>query len=462
MRDTDLLRLRLQATLTCFSLSLAGSVAMGCGDDAAAREKPLSIAKPVETDDTKRPRSKAKNDAKAAKPASGDPIPAGTDPSAAGVPPLGDRPPANPDGWEFDYYGPPRDPFAPHDEEEGCPKGDWCGSPADAALFEVKGLEPVLGCPSRIVANPEAKIDNPKAKKWKGLSFDGRMQGRLVSTTTEETRKKKKSEDLCCYHWFEYCSGRPLLDDDTQVLAALRRGDAWSSDPDSVGGPAPDLDARTRERLAAAWLEDARMEHASIAAFARATLELMALGAPPALLADVQRASLDEVRHAGRCFALAARYSGAQREPGPLPALAPRPANHAQLAADTFIEGCVGETIAALMASRQARGCADDAVRETLVMIADDEARHAALAWRTIEWALAQDGPAVAEALRRAADDLRPTPEEVGAVEADEPSLRAHGRLGARAQADARLDAWREIIDPTLDRLLAAPAQPRA
>ena len=36
-------------------------------------------------------------------------------------------------------------------------------------------------------------------------------------------------------------------------------------------------------------------QHASIASFARVTLQLMALGAPASLLAETQRAAMDEV-----------------------------------------------------------------------------------------------------------------------------------------------------------------------
>lgn len=453
MRDTDVLRLRLQTALTCLSLAVAS-----CGGEAKTppkEKKQLKVSKKEDAKADEKGNAKAGVDPKGTSgngpKAAGD----GKGPEAAGMPPVVAHGSQEIKEGEFDYYGPPRDPYAEHDEEEGCPKGDWCGSPEDAAIFEVKGVEPVMSCPARIVANPQAEVKNKKAKKWKGFSFDGRMQGRLVTTTTEETRAKKKDDKLCCYHWFEYCSGRPLLDDDEQVLAALRDGDSWCSTPESVGGEAPALPRSLREQLAAEWLEDARMEHASIASFARATLELMALGAPPDILAGVQSAALDEVRHAGRCFALAARYSGRALEPAAVPALAPRPANFVQLACDTFIEGCVGETVAALMATRQARGCQDDAVTETLEMIADDEARHAALAWRTIEWAIAQGGTEVLEALRATAEQLRPS-ENGESAAGTHPALLAHGRLDGATRAQARSDAWREIIDPTLHALLAA------
>src|SRR5262249_26143628 len=53
-------------------------------------------------------------------------------------------------------------------------------------------------------------------------------------------------------------------------------------------------------------------------------------------------------------------------------------------------EGCVGETIAAIEARIEHEDESDPAVRAALATIADDEARHAELAWRTVAWLLAE------------------------------------------------------------------------
>src|SRR4051812_7172938 len=55
---------------------------------------------------------------------------------------------------------------------------------------------------------------------------------------------------------------------------------------------------------------------ARIASFARLTLELLEHAAPPELVFESQRASLDEIEHARLCFGLAERYSGSARGPG--------------------------------------------------------------------------------------------------------------------------------------------------
>jgi hypothetical protein len=384
--------------------------------------------------------------------------------AAADVRPFAKSP--YPERWGLDPY----DPEAA--EEEGCVNGDWCG-PVDAARkFANADAGDEMGCPSRLlhVANNGAKQSD---KVYKDFSFDPMMQGRIRRLSTQEARDKEGRDDICCYHWFNYCSGRPLLggsevacaeggepmaallDEEAQV-APLVASAAWTGD---VGNLAEVADPALRRHLAGAWLADARMEHASIAAFARATLELLAVGAPPALVAAAQKAGIDEVEHARACFAVARRYAGdasPERGPGPLPAVAPRALDLAGLAVATFVEGCVGETIAALTATRAARRCADPAIKATLERIAADETRHAELAWATVAWALGSGDPAVAIALDEAATALRSVDLEIDEAPFAPDLLAAHGRLDPRAQAATREDAWREIIGPTLASLLAS------
>jgi len=53
-----------------------------------------------------------------------------------------------------------------------------------------------------------------------------------------------------------------------------------------------------------------QLEHASIAAFARFSLQLLSLGAPAGLIDDCTRALGDETAHARLCFQLASAYAG--------------------------------------------------------------------------------------------------------------------------------------------------------
>lgn len=72
-----------------------------------------------------------------------------------------------------------------------------------------------------------------------------------------------------------------------------------------------------RSALASRWLDSALLEHASIASFARFSLHLLAVGAPPELLERTQRAALDEIEHARLAFAIVARGRGGRSRSPP-------------------------------------------------------------------------------------------------------------------------------------------------
>jgi hypothetical protein len=125
--------------------------------------------------------------------------------------------------------------------------------------------------------------------------------------------------------------------------------------------------------------EAALEEHASIAAFARTLCELMALGAPLGLLRETEEALADEIRHAAMSLERTGGTFGA------LPAAtAPLARDVEALFRDVFRGGAIGETRAAMLAERQWLETGDP-FYET---IAIDEARHAALAFKTLRWLL--------------------------------------------------------------------------
>ncbi len=446
MRDTSLLRHRLHTALACLPLAAAGLVLGACGPAAQAPPAASRTDAKVGQAD---PKTDANTDTKiAANPATpvvaptpAVPAPASPYPARTGIDPF------DPDGLE----------------EEGCPNGDWCGPAKLAERFKSQSSELELGCPTRLMGAAKSGVKEGD-RAYKGLSMNPMMQGRLRKLATAEKRQATGDDDQCCYHWFDYCSGRPLLDDElASQRAPLRPGETWLTghvSDDRVEG----MPLALRRRLAALWLDDATAEHASVASFARATLELLAVGAPPELVFAAQQASLDEVRHAQTCFTLAALYAGEAAEPGPLPVPTLRSPDLLSLACDTFLEGCVGETLAALAALRAARHCQIPAVREALTGIADDEARHAELAWATLAYAARNGGPEVAEAVRALAEPLRaaamaepaPMPDDANDDELPAALLLAHGRLPAAVLAEARRDAWLEILGPTLDLVLGS------
>lgn len=183
--------------------------------------------------------------------------------------------------------------------------------------------------------------------------------------------------EVPCTGAFGCSIGRPLVVGEAAARPALQ------------GAPAAD-DAAAR------WARAAADEYASVAAFARASLALMALGAPPELVARTHRAALDEVDHARRCAALAARF-GAPVTFGAFPEAvsALPPADLAGLAVATVIEGCVHEGAGAEEARRALARADDPAVREALEAIARDEAEHARLAWDTVAWCCEAGGEPV-------------------------------------------------------------------
>ena len=245
-----------------------------------------------------------------------------------------------------------------------------------------------------------------------------------------------------------------LVGSSLRVAEATARGD-WSSD---VARLDTELDGATRAHLASAWLKDALEEHASVAAFARLTMHLLSVGAPPELIVESQRASLDEVRHARACFALASRYGGESRGPSSLSLEGALDiASMGDIARLTVEEGCVGETLGAALAREQLAVARDPVVVAALRRIARDEARHAALAWRFARWAvLRSDGSMRAvllEAAERAiASTLSTELRSYDGIDID--ALHAHGRLTCAESKAVAERAVREVVMPCLDAML--------
>lgn len=179
-----------------------------------------------------------------------------------------------------------------------------------------------------------------------------------------------------------HACGRPLL-----VAGEAR---VASSDRASTGAHSGD-----------AWVARVRAiayeEHASVVAFARAITQLAALGAPMALLQKTSAALADEIEHARLAFELLRELDrSAERErPGAFPdALAPLGEIgdlRRALLEDTILGGAIGES-GSVLDALEARDGSPEPVRRFLDRIADDETRHAALAFETIAW-LAGDDP---------------------------------------------------------------------
>jgi len=239
--------------------------------------------------------------------------------------------------------------------------------------------------------------------------------------------------------------GRPLVESTGNArLASLRSGGQWTRPTDGLRTAPP--------ALAAWWRRQALGEHASVASFARVSLELMALGAPPVLLLAVQAAALDEVRHATDFFSLAAAVDNGPG-PGPLAldGIVARTTPEAVL--DALIdEACIAETLAVARAMADLDACRAPEVRSVLTRVVADETRHAALAWRTLGWMLTRWPHLRGRAQARF---VRPRP--MGPEDAPV-GLEDWGVASAEARRQAVEAAWEGVVEPAVAVLRGAPA----
>ena len=259
------------------------------------------------------------------------------------------------------------------------------------------------------------------------VTFDTGMKQPACCYTVEVTDHSPNSE--CAV-------GRPYFEDGTARSAEVRRGSA--------------RDSGVETRRAAAWADAGAAEHASIAAFGRLSLQLMAHAAPSALLGGVHQAALDEIRHAELCFALAERFGGTPVSAGAFPFGAPVSAHVplAELAAAALREGCLAETLGAHLAAVAADAAQEPEVKNALRSIADEEGTHAVLSFRIVAWALAAGGTEVRRALERALAEPWPR------VDVAELALRAG--VDTALLARAANEGVAEILTPAVLRLLAA------
>ncbi|KAL7546843.1 hypothetical protein ACHAWF_010973 [Thalassiosira exigua] len=220
--------------------------------------------------------------------------------------------------------------------------------------------------------------------------------------------------------------GRPYVDSTGITLQALplitpalAEGNEMTL-PDAAAqeeSSLPDNNCTTGQNqlmLGEEWTKNAIGEHASVASFAAFSIALMTNHAPSHLVEDALKAGLDEVRHARTSFDIASKLLGKEVRPGPLPA-SEHEFDHDMkaLALAVAKEGCIDETLSELEAAAEvdlisglldtgADGTKYDGVdrgilawiRDELSTIASEEADHAALAWRTVDWICSVDADA--------------------------------------------------------------------
>lgn len=278
-------------------------------------------------------------------------------------------------------------------------------------------------------------------------AFVGELNGRHDCYVAEVLCGPVWVAGTCCAH--VYASGpamgmsgdgRPFtVGQQTRVAEIMRRAD-WMEPVSPAKVP-----EAAREALAQRWAQAGQAEHASVASFARFALVLMHHGAPAALIAGAHAAALDEVGHSKICFSFATAYGGAAVGPGPLDTHEALGELDAEKAVEALVlEGCVGETLAAMEVAVGGRGAQDPFVASALKQIAADEQRHAAFAWACLAWFLEQRPELWAAADAAFASALaRPVARPAA------PDLQAYGFVGPDQRAEiaaagARLirEAW--------------------
>ncbi len=162
--------------------------------------------------------------------------------------------------------------------------------------------------------------------------------------------------------------------------------------PAGVRGPRR---GRGRTALGRHFSLAAALERASVEAFAELEARLAGFGAPIRLRRRARSAAADERVHARITARLARRFGGdvqrvRRRRPSRL--------TFDAFVRDNAVEGCVHETYGALLAIYQRDHAQDPEVRAAMQRIAQDETRHAELAWAIHRWAEPQLTP---EARRR-------------------------------------------------------------
>lgn len=211
---------------------------------------------------------------------------------------------------------------------------------------------------------------------------------------------------LSMFECFFSSDGRPFLNSKGNIIQANLSSDkeVWSlhsNDKQKISEDDCNGDTFDCDEQGSVWSNRALGEHASIASFASFTISLMTNNAPPDLIADALKAALDEVQHASISFDMASLLTQRPMSPGHLPPTSLEYTKDLEsLALATAREGCVDETVSSLIAAAEVQEMEEDndntitvtgSIKNNLVIISKDEARHSALAWKTIKWICQED-----------------------------------------------------------------------
>jgi hypothetical protein len=184
--------------------------------------------------------------------------------------------------------------------------------------------------------------------------------------------------DVCPTGYNQCCAPRPS-DGGTVLVTCVYNCGAGGRRPAGLEAAVASDGCAVGRYFAAA----AHLEAASVHSFRVLERELKAHGAPRRLVAGARRALRDEIQHARATRRFARAHGG---RPAPVQVARPALRSLEAIAVENSAEGCVRETYGALLGCWQARVAGDPAVRRMMVTIAEDETRHAELAWAVDAW----------------------------------------------------------------------------
>lgn len=316
------------------------------------------------------------------------------------------------------------------------PVGTPCPDPASLSSLETPDC-----CPVYNFAGPVCRLDNVMANQ------EAVSNGAGSTYFQDATAETENPVDVCVYEaLFENtgaCCGRPFLVDGSVQVAESSRS--------SQGKARCLLSGRY-------WAQVALLEHASIASFARCSLELMKWGAPLHLLSATQRAGEQEVDHAELTLALAERLLGERITVGGLKLgnSLSLSASRLEFAEAVLREGAIGESLSVLDAAARLANAHDRQTRVTLERIVKDESSHAHLAWDILTW-LVQEDPGLLPHLRQvlAAERAKGWRGEPGPVPPD------FGLIDAATQQRVFEEAWEAVLLPAFEELAQQALSPR-
>lgn len=202
------------------------------------------------------------------------------------------------------------------------------------------------------------------------------------------------------------------------------------------GRPVPEWAHRTHDCATAEqfFSQMAVAEAESVAEFERLAVELELHDAPTRLIERARTAATEERRHAR----VSAQLAGDAPPMVPAPPAAGR--SLVQLAEANLLEGCINETMSAVLVASQSEHAPSGHVRAQLTSVAHDELSHADFSWDLHEWLMSRLTPAERAALAPLANEriamvlarpVQPLPENVRA------KTGLPDETVARAQAEA-------------------------